>query len=247
METYSHQACTRCRKQKRKCSRRVPICSRCNRLNLRCGYLHVQEDASPDGWSGIGPGLAEVSLAVDVTQSALGHALTQRVANIIGGGDCIAQSAAAYFSTVHQWFPILNRDGYFAGLADLNPQAEFSLLTICMYLIAAPCRDGVPAEMNDLYVLVNTFIAALTAARVNSLDLLRCRLLLSLFEVGHGMYSAAYMLMGTSIRAAEMLGIDRDHQESRAGRAEASDARCVWLGLVILDRLSLSSSWPVLR
>ncbi|KAL4967589.1 fungal specific transcription factor domain-containing protein [Aspergillus stella-maris] len=200
------------------------------RLNLRCGYPHVQEDESPDGRSGIGFEPTGVSLTADV-----GHAIAQQVLNIIGGGDNIAQSAATYFSTIPQWFPIINRDGYYAALSGPDEPPEFSLLTLCMYLIAVPCRDGVSAGMDDLYVLVNNFIAALTAARVNSLDLLRCRLLLSLYEVGHGMYSAAYMSMGTSIRAAEVLGVDRDYVEG-AKSTEASDARCVWLGLVVLDR-----------
>ncbi|KAL4949749.1 hypothetical protein BDW69DRAFT_69299 [Aspergillus filifer] len=98
-----------------------------------------------------------------------------------------------------------------------------------MYLITIPSLDGVSSEMDGLYVLINTFITALAASRVSSLDLLRCRLLLSLFEVGHGMYAAAYLFMGTSIRAAEMLAIDRDYDIG-------AEARCVWLGLVIMDR-----------
>ncbi|KAL4937443.1 hypothetical protein BDV06DRAFT_226962 [Aspergillus oleicola] len=89
--------------------------------------------------------------------------------------------------------------------------------------------------MNGLYILLSGFTASLAAAGMCSLDLLRCRLLLSLFEVGHGMYPAAYISMGAAIRNAEILNIHRN-VEGLTSCAETNGARHVWLGLVILDR-----------
>ncbi|KAL4781122.1 hypothetical protein BJX76DRAFT_360201 [Aspergillus varians] len=238
MDSYAHQACVRCRKQKRKCNRLLPVCSRCTKLKLRCRYHALPED----------PGSPECR---DLT--ALGHALQSQVCSVIGDTEAVAQSAAAYFSSIHRWFPTVNRDVYYrglggrgggggggggGGLAELPP--EFSLLTLSMYLVCLPAGyHGLSRRVNALYILVAGFVASLTAAGVNSLDLLHSRLLLSLFEVGHGMYPAAYISMGASVRAAVALGVDRsDGLGGRFGQAvdEADDARRLWLGLVILDR-----------
>ncbi|KAL4865767.1 hypothetical protein BDV12DRAFT_145752 [Aspergillus spectabilis] len=231
MDSYAHQACTRCRTQKRRCSRLLPVCVRCKRLNLRCHYPGYSSSESPP--------------MANVTQSplaALGHSLQSQVFSTIGDAISISQSAAAYFSTVHVWFPTLDRGVYSRRLPELHvdPLPGFSLLTLCIYLIGLPpLEDGFSNHMNALYIQLAGCVASLTAVGVHSLDLLHSRLLLSLFEVGHGMYPVADISMGANARAAEAMGVylPSDQLYDQLGSVEAAeDARRIWQGMLILDR-----------
>ncbi|KAL4924258.1 uncharacterized protein BDV17DRAFT_275112 [Aspergillus undulatus] len=236
MDSYAHQACIRCRKQKRRCTRLLPVCARCSRLNLRCSYPEVHESCTPDA-AGTGVGEARIFRDFGVTGSDLTHAIQMQVSDVIGGGDGIAQSTAAYFSTVHVWFPIIDRDAYHRRLEKADPPSESSLLTLCMCLITIPSSDGMSAQVNGLYMFATTTVSSLTAAGVSSLQLLQSRLLLSLFEVGHGMYPAAYISIGANVRAAEAMGIDSPpHMEFQSEIVGTDDAYRLWLGLIILDR-----------
>ncbi|KAL5333707.1 hypothetical protein BJX70DRAFT_380225 [Aspergillus crustosus] len=232
MDSYFHQACTRCRSQKRKCSRLLPVCARCKRLNLRCHYPQpTHHYPSPE------PSVSKVELPF-LTQSPL----SSLVCSTTGDIHAVSESVAAYFSTVHAWFPILNRDAYTRTLSglhkDLSP--DFNLLTLCIYLIGlTPEKDGMSSHMNALYIHLSGAVASLTAAGVTSLDLLHSRLLLSLFELGHGLYPAADISMGANIRAATAIGCHHpsDQLQTRLGSPEAAgDARRIWQGIVILDR-----------
>ncbi|KAL3480537.1 hypothetical protein BJX99DRAFT_18440 [Aspergillus californicus] len=218
MDNYAHQACIRCRKQKRKCSRLLPVCARCKRLNLTRLYHGTVEDYTPPASP------LESSLPVPDVSS---HTLQSHVYSIIGGDSSVAQSAAAYFGTIHSWFPIINRDVFYRNLRrHTEPPAELSLLTMCMYLLGILPADS---RINRLYIFLSGLVVSFAAAGVNTLGLLESRLLLSLFEVGHGMYSAAYISMGANIRAVTLY--KKSHPVE-----EAEDAERVWKGLSILDR-----------
>ncbi|KAL2826416.1 hypothetical protein BDW59DRAFT_160940 [Aspergillus cavernicola] len=236
MDNYAHQACIRCRKQKRKCNRLLPICSRCKKLDLSCRYHGILEDQAQ---SSLDSPLDALTPMPDVDQ--LSHTLQSHVSSIIGDKAAIAQSAATYFGTIHTWFPTVNRDAYYRSLlgSHSNPRPTVSLLTLCVYLLAMQPTDGMSRRMNGLYILVTGFVASLGAAGVNNLDLLQSRILLSLFEVGHGMYPAGYISMGANIRTAVAIGanLPSDQLTNRFVSLEAADdARRIWQGLVILDR-----------
>jgi hypothetical protein len=201
-----------------------------SRLNLRCHYPGHSSSERPI------PNVTQSPL------SALGHSPQSQVFSTIGDTIAISQSAAAYFSTVHAWFPTLNRDVYSRRLPELHvdPLPGFRLLTLCVYLISLPpLENDISNHMNALYIQLTGCVASLTAAGVNSLDLLHSRLLLSLFEVGHGMYPVADISMGANARAAEAMGahLPSDQLYDRLGSLEAAeDARRIWQGMLILDR-----------
>lgn len=169
------------------------------------------------------------------------------VYTVIGDENEIRQAAAAYFRTIHTWLPVIAEGTYFQRIPSFQsqPTADFSLLTLCIFLLGAVPRNGeMPIGMRSLYAQTKSSVASLEAMEFYSLDLLQCRLLLTIFEVGHGMYPAAYISMGGNVRAAIALGVNApSKQRSRIFRSmeRAEEARLTWRGIVITDRCALPS------
>jgi hypothetical protein len=95
------------------------------------------------------------------------------------------------------------------------------------------------SQMKGLYLLANGLIASLTCAEVSSLELLQARNLLSLFEAGHGMYSAAHISLGANSRAARAMlaGLTSRKTNDSAECGEiVEDAYRVYYGSTILER-----------
>jgi hypothetical protein len=63
-------------------------------------------------------------------------------------------------------------------------------------------------EVNEDFIQTNSLFAMLEAIEINSLNMLQCRLLLTIFEVGHAIYLAAYVFAGANVRAAMAPGAD---------------------------------------
>lgn len=95
-------------------------------------------------------------------------------------------------------------------------------------------------QTRSLYTQVKSIVAMLEAMGTNSLEMLQCRLLLTVFEVGHAMYPAAYISAGANIRAAVALGANASSSEQLlkvfGDQGQAEEARRTWRGIVITDR-----------
>ncbi|PLB50136.1 hypothetical protein P170DRAFT_508355 [Aspergillus steynii IBT 23096] len=229
------QACIRCRKQKRKCDKLVPVCSLCKRLNKSCSY------PAPDAVSSHPVAVPDLH---DLTPSNIRHTLEAQVSSIIGDGAQLQETAATYFRSVHVWLPIISETAYYSQLSKFRIQpapSDFSVLTLCMFLVCAMPVDGeVSDQTRSLYTLVKSFVALLEAMGTNSLQLLQARLLLTVFEIGHTFYPAAYVSAGANVRAAVTLGASAASLEDlRTVFPEpwkAEEARRTWRGIVIADR-----------
>jgi hypothetical protein len=162
------------------------------------------------------------------------------VLTVIGDDKAIAFSAAVYFSTIHAWFPIMNRTSYYSGLSRNSSERSpgFSLLILCIHLLGlSPTNGTLSSQTQGLYILATGLIACITGADVNSLELLQARALLSLFEVGQGMYTAAHISMGANHRAARGIDLASGKTNDRLGCNEnVEDAYRVCHGLTILER-----------
>ncbi|KAE8361442.1 hypothetical protein BDV27DRAFT_28272 [Aspergillus caelatus] len=251
MSSHANRVCRRCRTHKRKCDKLLPVCSLCKRLNRVCCYTEPNGIAgsrdSPENVSSISlpvPDLAQL------TSANISHTIRMQVFTIIGDESRIRAVAAVYFRTIHPWFPILAEAPFHKRLSHIltHPSPELGLLTLCMVLLGVkPVDDEIPPRMRSLYILVKGFIASLEAAEINSLELLQCRLLLTIYEVGHGMYPAAYISMGANVRAAVALGangLSKAQLEETFKFSEGADeARRTWRGIIITDRyVSLESN-----
>lgn len=93
-----------------------------------------------------------------------------------------------------------------------------------------------------MYLSSKSWLALLEGAGLNSIDLVKSRLLITLFEVVHGLYPAAYLSIAATVRAADALSIynSEDASLSRSldviSKKQREEITELWFGIMILDR-----------
>jgi hypothetical protein len=176
-------------------------------------------------------------------QPNVDDAITARLLHAIGDVSAVRAMAVKYFESVHRWFPILSEVAYYERLTSTftEPSAEHSLLSLSMALII--CMPDEEETFSSLYMLVKSAIAVVEAANLYSLEVVQARLLVTLFEVGHGIEPAAFISIAATTRAAVAIGLNEKindpdcHDENINSRTQAGLR--VWWGLVMLDRYDL--------
>ncbi|KAL3427736.1 DSBA-like thioredoxin domain-containing protein [Phlyctema vagabunda] len=124
-----------------------------------------------------------------------------------------ADIAAKCVSDLDPWLPIMTP----SRLSDKLPSSwedatvDFALLCFTILLLTTE-PEGEEEECGNLssnlkstYVLSKGWSALLEAQGLNSLHLVESRLLLTVFEVLHGLYPAAYISLGAVVRASDAL------------------------------------------
>ncbi|KAJ5119131.1 hypothetical protein N7476_011485 [Penicillium atrosanguineum] len=238
MSSRSNQACIRCRQQKRKCDKVLPVCALCKRLSRVCRYP-VHEDSTEKHCGR--PFYLPDSL--DLTQLNISSTLEGQVSKNIGNGLQLHSAAATYFQTIHTWLPIISESLYFSRLSQArvgSAPADFSLLTLSMFLVCqAPVAGEISPRTRSIYVQIKSLYSMVETVGIISLDMLQCRLLITIFEVGHAMYPAAYISAGANVRAAVALGANKasyKQLESVLSHERTEEAQMTWQGLVMVDR-----------
>ncbi|KAF2871442.1 hypothetical protein BDV95DRAFT_572041 [Massariosphaeria phaeospora] len=226
------QSCSRCRMQKRKCDRRLPICTLCERLKRPCSYPTFDEPPA------VVPDPRELSCPT------IRDTLHKQISAFVGNSQQVADWTAEYFRTIHLWLPVLSQTNFYTRLQSVQPETDsmdFSALILAMNLV---CSKSVNAALTTptraLYLLVKTLVSTLEADGVNSLEMVQARLLVTVFELGHGLYPAAYISAGANVRAAVDLGVnagsDEQLVETFGSREIVEEAQKVWSGIIIADR-----------
>lgn len=209
-----------------------------HRLNRTCSYP-AQNENTEENKPFYVPDL------LGLTPSNISLTLEGQVSTVVGDGLQLQAMAATYFRTVHTWLPVISQDFYYNEISQARVQlapSDLSLLTLCMFLVCAMPVDGeIPVKTRALYTQLKSFTAMLEASGINSLRMLQCRLLLTIFEVGHAMYPTAYISTGASVRAAVALGANESLSEQLVkgfgDQWRAEEARRTWQGIVVTDRL----------
>jgi hypothetical protein len=149
-----------------------------------------------------------------------------------------------YNETIHPWFGIFSQPTiggqYPATWAAAS--VEFALICYSILLLHRTPQQlhGVNAlhpTHKSMYLMAKTWITLLEGAECNSIDFVKARLLITLFEVSHGFNIAAYLSIANTVRAADALIAfeQRGVSESLAVQ-NIWEYRIMWWGIAILDR-----------
>lgn len=117
--------------------------------------------------------------------------------------------AEAYFQTTHIWLPIIWKRRIYQRISDPNLQLgpDLTLLLSAMKLsYYSPCLEEHPAQIT-LYNLSKQFLATAEDYGLLSIEILQAAILIAMFEIGHGIYPAAYMTIGRSARLGQVMGL----------------------------------------
>jgi Fungal specific transcription factor domain len=147
-----------------------------------------------------------------------------------------------YFLTVHTWMPIVSKKRLYQQL--MNPlveqNADFGLLYLCMKLVIQRPPEPPASVQTPLYSIAKRFYFLVETGGIYSLTLLQSGVLISLYELGHAVYPAAYLSIGQCARLGHALGIHGKNAPQMLHKVgtwtELEERRRVWWAVVILER-----------
>lgn len=151
--------------------------------------------------------------------------------------------ARLYFERVHSFFPFISNKNFYGHFppAYAPPNPISTILIACMKLVSwSPKDDPTKDPKSPSYFAIKRTLVETDIAGVWSLQLLQATILLSLYEMGHAIYPAAYISVGACIRYALALGINEsltvNFNSPGVMPLEQEEKRRAWWAVLILDR-----------
>ncbi|KAF2799372.1 hypothetical protein K505DRAFT_265804 [Melanomma pulvis-pyrius CBS 109.77] len=236
----TRQACSRCKVHKRKCDKTLPQCSLCKRLCQVCRYENAASIASPDAENKFTPH----RIKADIIQN-----LSDLELNLI---------ISVYSRCIRPWFPFTSEFKLYNHLPPTwnDASVDFTLLAFIILLFKASPQlsegcHSFNSDIMSMYLSSKSWLALLEGLGLNSIDLVNSRLLITLFEVVHGFYPAAYLSIAATVRAADALSIYKS-QDASLNRSsdligkEKDEVTELWAAIMIVDRYVAveNGKWP---
>ena len=152
----------------------------------------------------------------------------------------ISKVTDKYFGTIHKWFSIISKKRFFdQHHTMISSRPEFALLVLCMKVIVTILPENSSNPKTQLYYTAKYFYLEVETSTSLSILILQAGLLLSLYELGHAIYPAAYLSIGACARYAYALGINRNARTRPIKvltLVELEEANRIWWAIVLLDR-----------
>ncbi|KAL7929823.1 N-terminal binuclear Zn cluster-containing/DNA binding domain-containing protein [Trichoderma chlorosporum] len=167
--------------------------------------------------------------------------VTDEIAQLVGSVLDIQAVSDKFFKSVHLWMPIISKPHFSSNLLNrlTYKRAELFLLVLSMKLSCARVKTW----NTPLYETVKLFQFQIETSGVLSVLVLQASILIALYELGHSIYPAAYLSVGSCARYATALGIDKSILSSaiQFQWIEEEECRRIWWAILVLDRyLNLS-------
>lgn len=170
-----------------------------------------------------------------------------------GSTTTIQDSISTYFEVVHPWWPIISRKRMAIGTSLWEGGPDLAMLFLAMKLVTASSfspsgfhtgllytGSSCPAE-DPLYVASKRFLSQLESSGCLSLPHLQAIILVTLYEIGHGIYPSAWMSVAACARYIEIIGLPSFKESSVilgsvTTWTELEERRRCWWAVYILDR-----------
>jgi hypothetical protein len=233
------------------------------RRKLRCNYAISEATESPDSTSAsswvdlLDPNndttaqsldLATVSFLdptllrsgqIDFSQSAT--YVPAHILALLGDIEAIRETASVFFKHIHTWMPFISKKRFYEIhlRSSLHTRPDVVLLLLALRLLGSLPPTNPRNPRTTLYSIVKQFYLQLESSNTFSILVLQAGILLALYELGHGIYPAAFLSIGACARYAHALGIKTGSQSARKrvlSLVEVEEQRRVWWAIVILDR-----------
>ena len=171
--------------------------------------------------------------------SRLAPPIPHEILQFLGDMDEVRATAESYFRHIHPWMPFICKkrfcDMYLQPSYHSRPDVVLLLLALKLITTCPPALPKSPRIA--LYHAAKHFWAE--AEGSFSILVLQAGVLVALYELGHGLYPAAYVSIGTCARYAYALGINVV-RVMPAGKVlsyvELEEKKRVWWAIIILDR-----------
>jgi hypothetical protein len=161
---------------------------------------------------------------------------------ILGSVDNMYTVATDFFTGTHQRIPAMSKFRFFKNLpllASGESSADFPALCLCILLIQE-LPSATKNMQSPLYITIRNLLNVLEVTNDLSLDFIHCRILLTFYEMGHGLHKAAYISLGASARTARALGLHRRKQwketDTESDKLMWEEEKRAWWAITIMDR-----------
>ena len=137
-----------------------------------------------------------------------GLAVPDDLLSVLGNTDNLLGLCQTFFSTIHTWAAFLSQKRTLYKVSQFNPGTDwsFALLLISMKLACSwPEQEEDPRS--SLYWLTKQSLAQIENSCLISLYLLQSAVLIATYEIGHGIFPAAYLSVGHAARLGHMMGL----------------------------------------
>ncbi|KAL6233543.1 hypothetical protein BDW75DRAFT_231903 [Aspergillus navahoensis] len=258
------QACQSCRSGKRRCDKALPKCSSCDKRGRTCEYwwpeasTHSTTASDPERGRYLSPLDDEQQRDVrtidfptilfldpgllqhgQVDTAPITVSVPPHILHLLGDLDEIRSTAGRFFEHIHQWMPFISKKRFYDMYLQpaFHTRPDVVLLLLALKLITTFPPAGARGPRTPLYYAVRRFYTEVGGAF--SILVLQAGVLVALYELGHGIYPAAYLSIGACARYAHALGINvcRTVPTRRVLTfVEVEERRRVWWAIVILDR-----------
>jgi hypothetical protein len=156
----------------------------------------------------------------------------------VGSLEVMQSVSDEFFRSTHQRISAVSRlrfNGELLGLF-INGKADFA--TLCMSIFMIQEMPGDMVSSSSLYYVVKHFVNVLEASTRPTMNLLQSRILVSFYEMGHGMNAAAYLSIAAAARLARLLGAHSNQADLRAEQdiMAVEEQRRAWWAIFIMDR-----------
>lgn len=165
--------------------------------------------------------------------------IPQHVLQLLGSLDEIRLNTDKFFGHIHQWMPFISKKRFYELYMQpsFHSRPDVALLLLVLRLITTLPLPDLPNPRTPLYHTVKHFYLEVEGSF--SLLVLQAGILVALYELGHGIYPAAFLSIGQCARYAHALGINTSHMVPATKvltLVEVEERRRVWWAIVILDR-----------
>lgn len=150
--------------------------------------------------------------------------------------------AGRYFEANYHRMPMISKAYFYERLPFVfaKPKADFVVLCLGIHLITQFPAPQMLSMQSSLYVLVKNTISLLESTGFLSLEVVQARLLVSFYEMGHGLHPTASISIGACARTARALGLNKKSFQRMEGdhtaRLRAEEEKRAWWAVINLDR-----------
>ncbi|GAQ47106.1 unnamed protein product [Aspergillus niger] len=170
-----------------------------------------------------------------LTPAQIKHAIIQRLDSATP--DSVL---AQYIRSINPWFPFLSHLAQRQLPSSWHDASlSFTMLSFCIVMLDTrpPLSEG--SICKSLYLWAKSWTSLIEGLGIHSLELVQARTLITLFEVVHGLYPAAYISVGATARATDALNIHSRYLSSpdpSNNGTPTPEVAFIWCGTYTLDR-----------
>jgi hypothetical protein len=167
----ANQACLSCRKQKRKCSKTLPACTLCARMNRHCDYSDATPPPTSEDFHALRMKLLELESRLNGGNGLTSAQATYATPSASGlsGPESVVQSMPSYAALQEApWHSLQNRFPAIAFLDSVSFKTGgcVFVVQIFMHLIANYIRFAIPKPSIEIPVVSEVLLVSLSNHRM---------------------------------------------------------------------------------